>query len=220
MRKRRSRLTLIGVMALALCVTLGLMVGAADAKKKGKKKSKRSFTVTKTTPTVVPGAPGPGGVAVKLPIGTVGKKAAKGKVVSLNGVRVTSTFTGAPGFVGSGGTITELVGPSGRDASLVNPVPNNSGTTSTETASGPLTETPNSIVDVCIPSTPSPPPPCVDPDATLGPPYSGTVGNSGLLNFSGSSARGTWMLKVFNFGDGPVTVNSVSVTGGLITKPR
>jgi hypothetical protein len=220
MRNRRSRLTLVGVLALAITVTVGLLSGGvADAAKK-KKKGKRSFTVTKTTPTVVPGAPGPGGVAVKLPIGTVGKKAAKGKVVSLNGVNVTSTFTGPPGFVGSGGAIAELVGPSGRTASMVNPLPDNTGTTSTETASGPLTETPNSIVNVCVPSTPAPPPPCVDPDATLGPPYAGTVGNSGLLNFSGSSARGTWMLKLFNFGDDPVTVNSVSVTGGLITKPQ
>jgi hypothetical protein len=31
---------------------------------------------------------------------------------------------------------------------------------------------------------------------------------------------GTWILKVTNSGAAPVAVNSVSVTGGLMTKPR
>src|SRR3954447_4426513 len=109
MRSRRTRLALLGVLALALSVTVGLVSGSvADAKKK---KSKRSFTITKTAPTVIPGAPGPGEVVVKVPIGTIGKKIAKGKVVSLNGVTATTTFTGSPGFA-SNIDEADLIGPS------------------------------------------------------------------------------------------------------------
>jgi hypothetical protein len=214
MRSRRSRFALLGVLALALSVTVGLVSGSvADAKKK----SKRSFTIAKTAPTVVAGGPGPGGVAAKIPIGTLGKKVGKGKVVSLNGVNVTTTFSGSAGFADD--VFTELIGPSGRMAGLFNPVPNQVGGGNNETTSGPLTETPNSAIGLCVPDPPGQPP-CNDPDAILGPPYAGTVGNEELLNFSGSRATGTWFLKVFNSGADPVTLNSAKVTGGLIAKPR
>jgi hypothetical protein len=214
MKSKRTRITLAGVLALAVCVTVGLASGgAADAKTK--KKGKRSFTVSKTTPTVIPGAPGPGSTILKIPIGTVGKKVAKGKVVSLNGVTVTSAFSGPAGFA-SGVDQVHVIGPSGRVGLLRNPIGNGSNT---ETSSGPLTETPNSAANVCVPNTPAPPPPCTDPDATLGPPYIGTIGNTSLLNFSGSAAVGTWFVKVFVDGADPVTLNSIKVTAGLITKP-
>jgi hypothetical protein len=214
MRSKRSRFALLGVLALALSVTVGLVSGSvADAKKK----SKRSFTVTKTAPTVIPGAPGPGGVITKIPIGTLGKKVGKGKVVSLNGVDVTTAFSGSAGFADN--VSAQLIGPSGRSAGLLSPVPNQIGGGNNETSSGPLKETPNSAVNLCVPDPPAQPP-CADPDATLGPPYVGTVGNEGLLNFSGSRATGTWFLKVFNGGADPVTLNSAKVTGGLIAKPR
>jgi hypothetical protein len=213
MKSRRSRLALVGVLALALSVTVGLVSGGvADAKK-----SKKSFTVSKNAATTVPGQPGPGAAVAKIAIGDVGKKVAKGKVVSLNGVDVTTTFSGTAGF--ADGVIAVVIGPSGRNATLVNPLPNQSGGGNNETISGPLTETPNSSTQACIPDNTPPPPPCSDPDATLLPPYAGTVGNEGLLNFSGSRATGTWFLKVFNFNAEPITVNSVKVTGGLITKP-
>jgi hypothetical protein len=216
MRSRPSRLLLMGVLALVLSVTVGLLSGStADAKKK--KKSKRSFTVTKTAPTTIPGAPGPGDAFVKVPIGTVGKKVAKGKVVSLNGVNVTTTFTGSPGFA-SNIDFVQVIGPSGRFAFLGNPIGNGSNS---ETTSGPLTETPNSATGACIPSGTPPPPPCADPDNTLGPPYAGTIGNQALLNFSGSAAVGTWFIKVARgAGVDPITLGTVTVTGGLITKPR
>jgi hypothetical protein len=215
MRSRRSRFVLLGVLALALSVTLGLVSGSvADAKKK---KSKRSFTITKTAPTIIPGAPGPGSAVIKVPIGTVGKKIAKGKVVSLNGVNVTTTFTGSPGFASNIDEV-DLIGPSGRVAFVRNPIGDGSNT---ETFSGPLTETPNSATDVCVPNTPPPPPPCADPDSTLGPPYIGTIGNTALLNLSGSAAVGTWFIKVSRAsGADPITLGTVSVTGGLITKPQ
>jgi hypothetical protein len=215
MKSKGTRLALMGVLALAISVTVGLVSGSvADAKKK---KSKRSFTITKTAPTIIPGAPGPAVAVVKVPIGTVGKKIAKGKVVSLNGATVTTTFTGSPGFASSIGEV-DLIGPSGRQAFLTNPLGNGSNT---ETSSGPLTETPNSSASFCVPSTPAPPPPCPDPDRALGPPYSGTIGNEALLNFSGSAAVGTWFIKVIRgAGANPITLGAVKVTGGLITKPQ
>jgi hypothetical protein len=215
MKKKRTRLALLGAFALVLSVTVGLVSGGvADAKKK----TKRSFTVSTSTPAIVPGAPGPGVAVAKIPIDTLGKKVGKGKVVSLNGVNVTTSFSGSAGFADN--VAADLIGPGGRSAGLINPVPNNVGGGNNETTSGPLTETPNSASGVCVPDTPAPPPPCSDPDNNLGPPYVGTVGNEGLLNFSGSGATGTWFLKVFNSGADPVTVNSVNVTGGLITKPQ
>jgi hypothetical protein len=216
MKSRRSRIALLGVLALAISVTVGLVSGSvADAKKK-KKGNGRSFTVSKTVPTVVPGRPGgPGTVTVaKIPIGVVGGKATKGKVISLNGVNVTTTFAGSPGFASNVGV--ELDGPSGRTAGLFNPLGNGANT---ETSSGPLTETPNSSFNACVPDTPPPPPPCTDPDAIVGPPYIGTIGNEGLLNFSGSNPRGTWFIKVGNSDPAPITVGTVTVTGGLIFKP-
>jgi hypothetical protein len=216
MKSKRSRFALLGVLALALSVTVGLVSGSvADAKKK--KKSKRSFTITKTAPTVIPGAPGPAVAVVKVPIGTLGKKIAKGKVVSLNGVNVTTTFTGSAGFASNIGEV-DLIGPSGRQAFLTNPIGDGSNS---ETVSGPLTETPNSTAGVCVPDTPPPPPPCADPDNFLGPPYAGTIGNESLLNFSGSAAKGTWFIKVIRgAGTDPITLGAVKVTGGLIAKPR
>jgi hypothetical protein len=169
---------------------------------------------TKVGPTVVPGQAGPIPVIAKIPIGTVGGKATKGKVVGLNGVNATTTFIGSPGFASD--VDVQLVGPSGRHALLFNRLGNGSNT---ETSSGPLTETPNSVAEVCVPDTPAPPPPCPDPDAFVGPPYIGTIGNEGLLNFAGSGPRGTWFIKVANGGDTPVTVGTVTVTGGLIFKP-
>jgi hypothetical protein len=215
MKSNRTRLALIGVLALVLSVTVGLVSGTvADAKKK---KSKRSFTLTKTAPTVIPGAPGPGSVAVKVPIGTIGKKIAKGKVVSLNGVDVTTTLTGSPGFASNISEV-DVIGPSGRTSFLFNPFGDGSNT---ETVSGPLTETPNSATSVCVPNPPAPPPPCADPDATLGPPYAGRIGNEALLNFSGGAAVGTWFIKVIrSSGVDPITLGTVKVTGGLITKPQ
>jgi hypothetical protein len=215
MKSKRSRFALMGALALVLSVTVGLVSGSvADAKKK---KSKRSFTITKTAPTVIPGAPGPGEVVVKVPIGTIGKKIAKGKVVSLNGVTATTTFTGSAGFASNIDEV-DLIGPSGRVAFLRNPIGNGSNS---ETVSGPLTETPNSATNICIPDTPAPPPPCTDPDSTLLPPYAGTIGNTSLLNFSGSAAVGTWFIKVFRGpGVDPITLGTVKVTGGLIAKPQ
>jgi hypothetical protein len=219
MKRRKSRFALMGVLALSLSVTVGLLSGSVADAKKGKKGGGKTFTVSKTATTVVPAAPTLNGVTVaKIPIGTVGGKATKGKVIGLNGVNVTTTFSGAAGFVAgaTGGVAAQIIGPSGRTAEIFNPFPNGANT---ETSSGPLTETPNSSAGACVPSTTPPPPPCPDPDDVVPPPYIGTIGNPGLLFFSGSGPRGTWFIKVFNGGVNPINVGVVTVTGGLILKP-
>ena len=53
MQKKRSRLALTGMLALALSVTVGLLVGPAEAaKKKGKKGG--TVSVSRTAPTAIP----------------------------------------------------------------------------------------------------------------------------------------------------------------------
>jgi hypothetical protein len=215
MKIKKSRLATMGVLALVLSVTVGLLSGSvADAKKK-KKKTATTFTVTKTTPTAIPlSSPTAPGV-IKIPIGTIAGKKFKNKIVSFRGISVTTTWTGDSGF--ANGINASLIGPTGRETGISAPFPNLSGGPPTETSSGPTTETPNSPSNVCVPDLTPPPPPCNDPDDTLGPPYAGTIGNLTLLAQSGASPVGTWTLKVFHFS---TTVNaqlaSITVTGNLV----
>lgn len=61
MRSKRSRFALIGILALALCVTVGMLGGAAEAKKKGGGGGKKTLNFkTGAIPDAV-SDPGPGG---------------------------------------------------------------------------------------------------------------------------------------------------------------
>jgi hypothetical protein len=207
---------MIGVLALALSVTVGLMSDSAvGAKKKGKKKKSGKVTVTKTAPTSIPAASvatSQFGVAT-VPL-TVGKKA-KGKVVGWDSVVVTTAWSAAaPDVIDD--LFARLKAPNGRTVGLNSPPFD-----STVTAAGPITETPNSNTGFCVPDpvTP-PPPPCPDPDNTLGPPYAGTIGNTGLAFFGGVPAKGTWQLQVLNTNTTTGgTLNSVTVSMTLKTAP-
>ena len=78
---------------------------------------------------------------------------------------------------------------------------------------GPLTLTANSPVNICTGAAAPPPPPCDDPDATLGPPYFGTAGDTGLSFFEGVGMQGTWTLSVYDTDNLDTnTVNNVSLT--------
>jgi hypothetical protein len=217
MKRRRSRLAFLGVLALALTVTVGLMGGIAEAQKKGKKKKKKGgqVTVSKTAPTTIPAA-NPvtfqDGVAT-VPL-AVGKKA-KGKVVGWDSVTVTTTWS-VPAADTLDNLGARLKAPNGRTVALNTPPFDELAT-----AAGPITETPNSGAFFCVPSAVPPPPPCTDPDDTLGPPYVGTVGNLGLAFFGGVPARGTWTLQLLNNNTvNPGTLNSVSLRMKLKTAPR
>ena len=220
MKSKRSRLALIGVLAVAISVTVGLVSGSAAEAKKKKKKGPRSVTVSKTTPTPIPAAAAGGDVASTtiVPL-TVGKKA-KGKLVDWSSVTVTTTFTGSDDQA-LASVFSRLTAPNGRTEGLTGPLWNVLGPPF-NTISGPLTETPDSPVNACFPSAGHPCPAgfSSDPEATLGPPYAGTVGNNVLAHFGGIPARGTWLVKVFNASDTKTDVlNSVSLTISLRTAP-
>jgi hypothetical protein len=229
MKKRRSRLALVGAMTLATALTVGLVSGSVADAKKGKK-STGSVTIAKTTPTALPPATPnqptgcetpptftPCTVAGKtsltsVPL-TVGKKA-KGKVVSLDSVSITYTITGSPRT--GAGTANDvpaaasqvgicLTAPNGRTACADTPGDQNSTTV------GPVTETPDSPFGVCpvtFTGTNGTTTTCgagfiggqQDPEDTVGPPsYVGTIGNNDLAFFGGVPAKGTWTFKLRNF---------------------
>ncbi|HKH41606.1 MAG TPA: hypothetical protein VKA41_07090 [Solirubrobacterales bacterium] len=218
-KPKRSRFALLGVLALALCVTVGLMAGAADAKKKGKKKKgAKQVTVSKTAPTDIPPASATQNSLTSVPL-VVGKKA-KGKVVSGNSVKVTFSvtepgFTGAPDSGDTGHLGIAVQSPSGRQVFVDYPDDHNIG------AIGPVTISPDSSVQPCEPSLTPPPPPCSFPNATLGPPYAGTMGDVDLAFFTGVAARGTWHVNVFNeMDDKSFTLGPVSLNIGLQSVPK
>jgi hypothetical protein len=216
MHQKRSRLAVLGIAALSVCVAVGLSSGAAEAKKKGKKKSVKQITVSRTTPTAIPPASTDQDSLTAIPL-TVGKKA-KGKVVSGNAVKVTFSVTD-PDFTGTDGDTGHLglavQSPSGRQLFLDYPDDHDIGTL------GPLTLSPDSFVGPCEPDATPPPPPCENPEDTLPPPYAGTISNPLLALFTGAAARGTWVIKVFNNDDAAgLTLNSVSLDIGLQSVPK
>ena len=239
MKNKRSRLTRVGVLAVALSVTVGLVSGSvAEAKKK---KGPSSITVAQTAPTTIP--PGIAATATsagklgfaQVPL-TVGKKA-KGKVVGWDSVTLTTTFTGSTPLALSN-IFMEVTAPNGRtvgndyETTLINPVSDNDGgLINGNLVSGPLTETPDSPFRVCRANYPPfspgnpPQPPCSNPESTVGPPYAGVVGSNGLAFFNCVPARGTWLIKLFNgspLNGNPAaagTLNSVSLSMTLKKNP-
>jgi hypothetical protein len=193
MKSKRSRLALVGVLALALSVTVGLASGSVAEAKKGKKGGGSVTAVG--APTGIPAAgagPGaPNGVAlVPLVVGTK----AKGKVVGWDSLTITTSWTGsASGALNS--INAELIAPNGRTVNLFAP-PFDTG--AGYTTAGPVTETPNSKAGFCNQIGAAPPPPCSNVDNTVGRPYGGTIGNVGLAAFGGVPAKGTWILEVQN----------------------
>jgi len=206
--RKPSRLVVFGIAALSLCLVVGLTAGMADAKKKGKKKGAKQVTVSKTTPTPIPAASTSSNVAefVEVPL-TVGKKA-KGKVVAPDSIAVTFKVSGpvpAPDDGDLGHLDLSVTAPNGRQVFLDFPDDHNASVI------GPLTVTANSSTFACVPSLTPPPPPCEDPEETLGPPYAGTVSDTDLALFAGLGAKGTWKFKVRNFADTAYSLDSVSI---------
>ena len=169
MKSKHSRFALVGLLTLAISVTVGLVAGSvADAKKKSTKN--KTAVVSKTVNAAIPdhvagGTPRDGELDVPL---SVGKKF-KGKVVGADGVSVTFQTTGDS--ANSAGDLNiYVVSPKGR---LVQPFPN-LGTIGGQSV-GPLTLSPNSTVGICNAATP----PCANPLQTLNRPFVGTAGDTG-----------------------------------------
>jgi hypothetical protein len=224
MKKKRSAIALVGALTLAVSVTVGLVSGSvADAKKAKHKKGGGTVTVSKTTPTAIPasasGDAPDGSVSVPL---VVGKKA-KGKVVGLDALSITTSWTGSTGTA-LASVNARLTAPNGRTVGLSSPLFNMAAPTTPQPTSGPTTETLNSPVDACFPTT-VPLRPCPggnfrDPAATLGPPYVGTFGDPDLIVLAGVPAKGTWALTLLNSSTtSTATLNSVSLRLSLEVAP-
>lgn len=242
MKSKRSRLALMGALALVLSVTVGLVSGSvADAKKKkggGKGGSVSVSGGPATIPLATDPSPPPPETATtpgqvgfaSIPL-TVGKKA-KNKVVSLDSLSVTYTLTGSAPTADNGGTPGSLfntslsiTAPNGRTVGLNPPAffdPN-------ATTEGPITETPDSPFFPCITSVTGPLPSTTicsndvqqDPEGVLTPPtYAGTQGNTSLALFGGVPAKGTWTVKARNSGTiAASTLQSITLNIGLVPAP-
>lgn len=211
MKSKRSRLALIGVLALALSVTVSLVSGhVADAKKK---RSGKTLSATGTAGAV---PQGPDSYTTNpVPFkgtATIGKK---GKGQTIGNVEVTLSATGTPvagGANGIGDLRVRLTGPNGATTGLVfgNDGRFNDGGfygVAGNTISN-LTLTDNTPTFTCAgltaPAAP-PPPPCGDPDATLNAPYTGRAqpSNGALALLKGGSVKGTYTLTAFDRCGGP-----------------
>jgi len=181
MKSKKSRLALVGVLALAIGVTGGLLSGGAAAAKSNSGKSKTakvSKTVNTVIPDRLPGATTKDGQLV-VPLKVGGKF--KGKVVAADGPSVTFQTTGD-----SANSATDvrvyLVSPKGRLTALNPDVGSFNGGQSI----GPLTLSANSSTGICGN------PPCDNPLSTLGRPFAGTAGDSYLAIYNGTQVQGTW----------------------------
>ena len=193
----RARAVVAGLLALALCATLGLGAGDAAATPSGaqaKKKRSSVFTQTLAVNAAVPddAAAGPS-TPVRSTI-TVGKKF-KGKVVGdLNVTGITTTGSGADAADDLGFRISA---PSGRSVLLINP------TGIGDVSIGPLTLDDDTPTIICN----APPPAlCGWPLGELARPFAGTAnltflgggGTGGLSAFDGVSMKGSWTLTVWD----------------------
>jgi hypothetical protein len=237
MKGRKSRLVLMGVLTLALALTVGLLSGSVADAKKGKKKGGK-VTVSSTAPIAIgPSTPPPptppdtviNRSVVSVPL-NVGKKA-KGKVVSLDSVAVSFTITGSGRTgAGTGNDVpaaaseigVEIISPNGRAVGGLNP---GQGDENAATI-GPVTVTPDSPFDVCNTTeigTNGTTTACQvnDPDQVVRPPtYAGTVGDPSLALLGGVPARGMWIARFRNFSRvTAATINNIGLTIGLQSAP-
>ena len=184
MRSKRSRLALVGVLALALCATMGITAGAAEAKKK----------VNRTCQaTAIPDAiatPGPdiwGQTVCELKLGKKFKGLQVGRVELRN-----ISFTGTePGAIDD--TVMRLQSPQGNVEPVIRPFTG----APPLTAIGPYTAKQNTNITACSG------PPCGDPFATATPPYANVaIQDTGFHEFIGDRVKGSWRLFLFDTDSG------------------
>jgi hypothetical protein len=204
MKSKHSRLALLGVLALSISVTAGLISGSlAEAKKKTTKS--KSAVVSKTVNAAIPDkAPGSSGPFGRLEVSlNVGKKF-KGKVVGPAGPTVTFQTTGNSDNSADDLTVY-LAAPKGPITLLSSDI----GSPFNGRSIGPLTLTSRSTVGICASATP----PCTNPQATLNRPFAGTASDSNLAIYNGTQVKGTWRM-IFLDGTGTKTsiVNSVKLS--------
>ena len=177
--------------------------GVATAAKKGKKGGAKTVKVANGKSRAIPDAiTGATTIWGALPTPLNVSKAFKGRRV--DDVRLTVRTTGLA--AGSAGDLLfRLTAPNGRTIDIAAVFSGQS--------IGPLTITANSRTRICNLN----PGPCSDPDATLFPPYFGTVGDPSLALMQGAPVSGRWVVTVYDQNTGDLsTLNSV----GLVIVPR
>ena len=193
---RRSRLWLIALLLLALCMVGALAAGPAVAKKK---KSKASVFAGSVSPNLAVPEVASGPEPIVTSALTVPKKF-KGK--SVGDLNITGVQTTGTGSTSANGLDLMLVGPGGRSVLF------DAGAMGGQSI-GPVTFDDDTQTSFCDD------PPCSDPDATLLRPFVGTTnlaftfgGDTGPLSvLNGTPMRGTWSLYAWdNDSDGDTNV--------------
>lgn len=195
----------MSVAAAATCLALlgGAVIGGAADAKRGKKRKSCNPTVEKTVIAAIPDRPSPDDFfgVLATPIEVTGK-ACKGKKVA--NVDVTFQTTGLTGEAAED-LFFRLTSPDGRTFDVT-------GNGFSGQSIGPVTLTARTNVQTCFAPPPAPPPPCLDPDVALNPPYQGTARDADLPSFNGAPVRGTWTFTAFDFEDAnPSVLNLVEL---------
>jgi hypothetical protein len=157
--------------------------GVSDAAKKGKRKGGNVAKVangkSRTIPDAISGTSTTIWGALATPL-NVGKRF---KGASVRDVRLTLRTTGLS-VSAAADLLFRVTAPNGRTVTIAGPF--------TGQSIGPLAVTANSRTRLCSS------PPCSDPDATLSPPYFGTIGDPSLALLNGSPMSGRWVVTAYD----------------------
>jgi hypothetical protein len=214
MRRKRSRIALLGILALAFSVTAGLTLSDVASAQKKKKGGGGTKTITKAggpipDPFINPAATGNGGSAdfhqgVLSSRITVGRKFASAKIKDLN-VQVTASHADISDLV------FDLIGPNGQLVTLSvandNTLP--SAGTTPSTVFGPTTFDDQASLFIndtnSCPADPEAPGGACPPTAPSGlpgearPPYAGNYKpEDGTLASLGTRLMGSWVLLSYD----------------------
>ena len=178
---KRKAAVAVGCLALLGGSVLG--GGVADAAKQGKRRGGNVAKVANGHSRAIPDAISGtettiwGALATPLNVGKRFKGARVGDVALT--LRTTGLSVSAAADL-----LFRVTAPNGRTVTIAGPF--------TGQSIGPLTVTANSRTRLCSA------PPCSDPDATLSPPYFGTVGDPNLALLNGSPMSGRWVVTVYD----------------------
>jgi hypothetical protein len=186
------RWALIGVLALALCMALGVTISSSAQAKKGKKpKVARFFQQTTSPNAAIPEAPATGPSTPLLSTITVGKKF-NGRVVG--DVNVTGIKTTGSADPAAQDLAFRIIAPNGQAVTLL-------GSFLDTQSAGPLTLDDDTFTEICYSN-----PPCQWAPQTLNAPFAGTAnllfngsaGTGPLAALNGVAMRGTWTFVVWD----------------------
>lgn len=182
-----KRKVAVAVGCLALLGGSVLGGGIADAAKKGKRRGGNVAKVangkSRAIPDAILGTETTIWGALATPL-NVGKRF---KGARVGDVALTLRTTGLS-LSAAADLLFRVTAPNGRTVTIA--------AAFTGQSIGPLIVTPNSRTTLCGA------PPCSDPDATLSPPYFGTVGDPTLALLNGSPMSGRWVVTAYDLNPG------------------